>query len=329
MSCRAVANKYLCFIESLSLDFITMKGWISIFIPVTMKGYIEAKASDKQVKICITMNTTNHMQEQNTAEAKVFLVTGATGAIGYAIAQQLASIPAAEVVLICRNRDKAERVINNIISSTGNPKVRYEMADLSRYADIQVLVQRWTGPLHVLVNNAACTPRIRQETPEGIEMQFATNVLGYFWLIDEFSEILKASLPARVVNVASYWAGGLDIRDLEFSRRSYDNDQAYRQSKQANRMLSSVFAEKLQPYGIAVNACHPGDVNSTLSNNLGFGGHESPDQGAETPVWLATQPAGQEVTGKYFEHLRESSCQFSGNRQAALAFFDICANYTS
>jgi retinol dehydrogenase-13 len=178
-----------------------------------------------------------------------------------------------------------------------------------------------------LINNAACTPRSRQETPEGIEMQFATNVLGYYWLTDEFMEILKASAPARVVNVASYWAGGLDLNDLEFTRRSYDNDQAYRQSKQANRMLSSVFAEKLKPYQIAVNACHPGDVNSVLSNNLGFGGHETPDQGAETPVWLATHPIGQEYTGRYFEHLRETNCLFARDKQMANALFERCANY--
>jgi hypothetical protein len=66
-----------------------------------------------------------------------------------------------------------------------------------------------------LINNAAYTPRTRQETPEGIEMQFATNVLGYFRVIDEFTDILKASAPARVVNVASYWEGGLELNDLE------------------------------------------------------------------------------------------------------------------
>ena len=258
---------------------------------------------------------------------RVYLVTGATGAIGKAIARKLAETKYSEVVLVCRDQNKAEQTVKEIIDLTGNSRVRFELADLSRYGDIRRLVERWAGPLHGLINNAACTPRSRQETPEGIEMQFATNVLGYYWLIDEFMEILKASAPARVVNVASYWAGGLDLNDLEFTRRSYDNDQAYRQSKQANRMLSSVFAEKLKPYQIAVNACHPGDVNSVLSNNLGFGGHETPDQGAETPVWLATHPIGQEYTGRYFEHLRETNCLFAREKQMANALFESCANY--
>lgn len=263
-----------------------------------------------------------------TDGARVFLVTGATGAIGKAIARQLAAQQNSEVVLVCRNKEKAEQAVNEIIQATQNPKVRYELADLSRYADIRKLAERWTGPLHVLVNNAAVTPPSRQETPEGIELQFATNVLGYFWLISEFTDILKASAPARIVNVASYWAGGMDINDLEFIQRSYDNDKAYRQSKQANRMLSVAFAEKLRPH-IAVNACHPGDVNSTLSNNLGFGGHETPDQGAETPVWLATNAMGQTSTGKYFEHLREVTCDFGREKQAVKALVDVCLSYHS
>lgn len=260
---------------------------------------------------------------------KVFLVTGVTGAIGKAIARQLAAIQDSEVVLVCRNKDKGELTAEEIVRSIRNPKVRFELADLSRYTDVRELAERRREPLHVLVNNAAVTPRSRPETPEGIELQFATNVLGYFWLIDEFTDVLKTSAPARIINVASYWAGGLDLDDLEFARRNYNNDKAYRQSKQANRMLSVAFSEKLKPHNIAVNACHPGDVNSTLSNNLGFGGHETSDQGAENPVWLATSPIGQATTGKYFEHLRESPCSFGQKKQGVDELFDVCSRYAT
>lgn len=264
------------------------------------------------------------MQDSDT---RVFLVTGATGAIGKAIARQLAATANSEVVLVCRDQHKAELAVKEIIDSSGNLKVSFRLADLGRQHEIRELAKRWTSPLHVLINNAACTPRSRQETPEGIELQFATNVLGYFWLIDAFTEILKASAPARVVNVASYWAGGLDLDDLEFTRRSYDNDTAYRQSKQADRMLSKAFSERLEAFQIAVNACHPGDVNSTLSHNLGFGGHETPDQGAETPVWLATLPEDRQPTGRYYEHKRESPCTFSQNKQAVNALYERCGSY--
>ncbi len=146
-------------------------------------------------------------------------------------------------------------------------------------------------------------------------------------MTEAFQPILAASAPARIVNVASYWAGDLDLADLDFKKRPYRNGEAYRQSKQANRMLTVAFAERLQGLGITVNACHPGEVNSTLSNNLGFGGHDSPDDGARTPVWLATDPVGGQVTGKYFADFRQVPCSFAGNRKAIEALYHACEAY--
>jgi NAD(P)-dependent dehydrogenase (short-subunit alcohol dehydrogenase family) len=217
--------------------------------------------------------------------------------------------------------------VDEIGRVAGDGRVRYELVDLSRRASIYALAERWRGPLHVLVNNAGTTPRQRLQTPEGIEMQFATNVLGYFWLTRAFADILKRSAPARVVNVASYWAGDLDLSDLEFVRRRYDNNTAYRQSKQANRMLTVAFAERLREDGVTVNVCHPGDVHSALSHNLGFGGSQSADAGARTPVWLATGREGGEQSGRYFEHKRRVDCRFAGDRQAIEKLYEICASY--
>src|SRR5512139_1968815 len=162
-----------------------------------------------------------------TGKTRVALVTGATGAIGRAIARQIAARPRFEVVLACRDEAKAARAVQDIAVTTGNRSVRYEVVDVSRRSSVEALAARWRGFLHVLVNNAAVTPRRRQETAEGIELQFATNVLGYIWMIQAFTEHLKRSAPARVVNVASYWAGDLDLTDLEFRRRPYNNNEAY------------------------------------------------------------------------------------------------------
>lgn len=266
-------------------------------------------------------------QTQNTDSTRVASVTGATGAIGKAIATRIAATAGYEVVLICRDAAKGQAAVAEIRHRTGNPRVRYEVADLARRSAIDALVERWQGPLHVLVNNAAVAPRRRIETPEGIELQLATNVLGYFWMTTAFRKLLAGVAPARVVNVASYWADGLDLADLEFKCRRYDNDLAYRQSKQANRMLTVAFADRLAPAGIAVNACHPGDVASTLSRDLGFGGHETPDQGAATPAALATGAIGAQTTGKYFEHLREAHCPFGADREAVDALYRICESY--
>jgi NAD(P)-dependent dehydrogenase (short-subunit alcohol dehydrogenase family) len=258
---------------------------------------------------------------------QVALVTGATGAIGTAIARQLAEHADYEVVLACRDETRARQAVAEIQRATHNPHVRYVSADVSRYASVQELAGQWQGPLHILINNAAASPRQRQETPEGIEIQFATNVLGYFWMTSLFSEILKASAPARIINVASYWAGDLDLTDLEFKRRRYNNGTAYRQSKQANRMLTVACATRLASYGIAVNACHPGDVNSRLSNDLGFGGQTTPDEGADTPVWLATDPTGQRETGKYFDQRRAVRCRFGEDQAAVEALYEVCQAY--
>jgi len=267
------------------------------------------------------------VEHKRSLEHRIAMVTGATGAIGGAIAKQLASLPGHEVVLVCRDEEKARNTVQHVRTATGNENVHFELADMSRRSSILSLADRWSKPVDVLVNNAATTPRRRQETTDGIELQFATNVMGYFWMTAAFTPHLSRSPQARVVNVASNWAGGLDINDLEFKRRPYDNGLAYRQSKQANRMLTVAFAEKLKTHGISVNACHPGAVNSRLSNDLGFGGHESPDRGAETPVWLATDRVGQASTGQYFQYLHESRCRFGEDRQAVQKLYEVCLNY--
>lgn len=257
---------------------------------------------------------------------KTAIITGAYGAIGKAIAGNIAS-RGYRTVLIGRDEGRLIRAKNEIEAITGSKDILFHAVDLSRKQNIAALAGSWDGPLNVLVNNVAFSPRRRAETPEGIEIQFATNVLGYFWMIRYFMDLLRQGEGARIVNVASYWAGGLDLNDLEFKKRAYDNDSAYRQSKQANRMLTVAFSERLKPYGITVNSCHPGDVNSKLSNDLGFGGHETPDEGASTPVWLATDPSVKNITGKYFEHQRQADCPFSRDKSAIERLYEICEGY--
>jgi NAD(P)-dependent dehydrogenase (short-subunit alcohol dehydrogenase family) len=257
----------------------------------------------------------------------VAFITGATGAIGEAIARNIAKDHNYFVVLVVRDEYKARAVTDRIRISTGNQNIIYKIVDLSNRKEIFRFASKWENPLHVLVNNAATTPRSRQESKNGIELQFATNVLGYFWMMKAFSEHLIRSAPSRIVNVASYWAGGLNMTDLEFKNRYYNNDEAYRQSKQANRMLSSAFAERLSGHNVSVVSCHPGDVNSKLSNDLGFGGHESPDQGASTPVWLSTQAFHNIESGRYYAHQRIEPCKFSRNKKEVEKLYDICNSY--
>ncbi len=129
------------------------------------------------------------------------------------------------------------------------------------------------------------------------------------------------------MNVASYWAGDLDLDDLEFKRRAYDNNTAYRQSKQANRMLTVAFAKHLSANKITIDSCHPGDASSTLSNALGFGGSQSPEEAADTPVWLATDPSVAGMTGKYFANRQMRLCEFARDEKAIAALVAICARF--
>jgi NAD(P)-dependent dehydrogenase (short-subunit alcohol dehydrogenase family) len=257
----------------------------------------------------------------------VVLITGATGVIGNAIARALAETPDYALVLLARHEGRAAKAVDAIRKDTRNDDVRYVIADLSRRHSIQALAESWTGPLHVLVNDAGVAPRRRKTTPEGIELTFATNVLAYLWMTEAFAPHLERSAPARIVNVASYWAGELDMDDLEFRRRPFDNHTAYRQSKQANRMLTVALAESMAKRGIAVSACHPGDPSSALSRNLGFSGSQTPEDAARTPVMLARGELGADTAGRYYEHGREARCQFARDADAIAQLYAICLGY--
>ena len=257
---------------------------------------------------------------------KTAIVTGGYGAIGRAIAEGLAA-KSYRVVLIGRNQDRLKETVQDLVNKTGNERIEFFALDLSRKKEVESFAKNWDAPLHLLVNNAATTPRSREETPEGIEMQFATNVLGYFWMVKFLYPYMEGQDDARIVNVASYWSGGLNLDDVETKNGIYDNDDVYRKCKQADRMLSAAFAERLRDKNISVLACHPGDVRSKLSSDLGHGGWESPEQGADTPLWCATAPELKGVTGKYYEHRSENKCRFAEDKNAVEKLVSICEKY--
>ena len=128
------------------------------------------------------------------AEKPVAIVTGANGVIGKAIAAGIARAGFA-VVMVCRDEKRAEAALKGARRASGSSDLRFELADLSRRESVFALAARWQGRLDVLVNNAAIAPRRRTETPEGIEMQFATNVLGYLWMMRAFEAVLRRSAP--------------------------------------------------------------------------------------------------------------------------------------
>lgn len=262
---------------------------------------------------------------------KIVMITGGNGGIGKTISRTIAQHNA-EVIIVGRNKLKCDEVVEELKKDIQNPKISCEIADVSCYASVRALAKRYreTGkPLHVLINNAAVVPESRQETSEGIELSWATNVMGYYWMMREFKDILAASAPSRVVNVASNYAGGLDIKDVQYSKRTYDANEAYRQSKQADRMLSGYFGNAWKDLGISVNSCHPGVVGTKLLKDLGFGGRDSLETAAATPVMLAVTDVGQTVSGKYFSSKEDRECKFSKNLVAAEELNNLCEQLTT
>jgi NAD(P)-dependent dehydrogenase (short-subunit alcohol dehydrogenase family) len=251
---------------------------------------------------------------------KRVLVTGPTAGIGRQIALEIAAL-GADLTLGCRSRERGERVAAELRALPGAGAIDVLEIDTSSQRSIRDFARtfRERHPrLDVLVNNAGAAPGERRTSVDGIELTFATNVLGYFLVTNELLDTLRASVPTRIVNVASMFAGELDLTDLQFERRRYDVLQAYAQSKACNRLLTWALARRLQGSGVTVNAYAPGFVASTelsrdfpprLKDAYGTRSGRTVEQGADTAVWLASSPALAGVSGGFFMDRREVPCE--------------------
>jgi NAD(P)-dependent dehydrogenase (short-subunit alcohol dehydrogenase family) len=250
------------------------------------------------------------------------------GVIGQAIATGIAAASTThEVVLVCRDKHKAAAACKAVTAASSNPNVTHMIADMSSEQSIRNLAEQWgnSKPLFCLCNNAAAAaPDSWKASEEGVEIQFATNVLGYTRMMDYFAPALRRyGQGARVVNVASYWASGLDLSDLDFVNRKYDKDAVYQQTKQAERLLTVKYAELLSP--ISVNCSHSGDCVSQLSDSVGWGGHQTAEEGAASPLRLCL--GGKEIgTGQYFRNGKPERCKFGWNAAGVEALYKLCQN---
>ncbi len=253
---------------------------------------------------------------------KTCLVTGASAGIGLATARELARL-GARVVMAVRNPDKGERARRSIVDATGR-EVETAVVDVASRESVRAFARELAArhrKLDVLVNNAGIWSERRRVGPDGVELVWATNVLGYFHVTDLLLPLLSAAGRARVVNVASQLAGGLDLADVEFARRPWSGRAAYAQSKQADRMLTWALARRLQGTGVTANAMHPGFVASEI---FGKGGGpislaasiysklrgRRPEEGADTVVWLAASPEVEGRSGRFWIDRQERQCRF-------------------
>ena len=245
---------------------------------------------------------------------KVVLVTGATGGIGKATAIGLATM-GARVGITGRDLIRAEQAAADIRSASGNPAVDVFVADMSSQAEVRRLAGAVLDAyprLDVLVNNVGGFWAHRHPTADGLEHTFALNHLAPFLLTNLLLDRLKASAPARVVTVSSgaQAAGRIDFDDLQ-GARSYSGQRAYSQSKLANILFTNELARRLQDTGVTANSVHPGVVRTNFGSEDQAGFFriispvvrpflKTPTQGAWTPIYLASSPDVEGITGQFF-----------------------------
>lgn len=246
---------------------------------------------------------------------KICLVTGATNGIGKATAQALTQM-GATVVIVGRDPDKCAAVVSEIRRISGNDAVEALVADLSIMAQVRRAADQFKlkyQKLHVLVNNVGGAFGKRVVTSEGLEKTFALNHLNPFLLTNLLLDTLKASAPARVINVSSdaHKGAQLDFDDLQSEKGNFMFN-AYGRSKLANVVFSYELARRLAGTGVTCNVLHPGLVRTGFASNLGAVPSAvidflmrfvalTPEQGAQTSVYLAISPEVENVTGKYWE----------------------------
>ncbi len=249
---------------------------------------------------------------------KTCLITGATNGIGRVTALELARM-GAELFLVYRNKARADETVAEIRNKTGSEKLHLLQADLGSQKQIRRAAAEFlaTGkPLHVLINNAGLGNTQRLVTEDGIEMVFAVNHLAYFLLTILLLDRIKESAPARIVNVASeaHRFGTINFDDLGGERR-YSTLGAYGQSKLANILFSYNLASRLAGTGVTVNCLHPGGIASGLWTNNGAMARfimkagklflKTPEQGAQTTIYLASSPEVEGLSGRYYANCRE------------------------
>lgn len=259
---------------------------------------------------------------------KVVLITGATNGIGRVTALELAKLGAATVI-VSRSPQRVERTVDEIRQVSGNSQVEGLVADLALMAQVRQVAdefRRKYNRLDVLVNNAGAGASQRVLTTEGIERMFALNHLSYFLLTHLLLDMLKASAPARIVNVSSdaHRPVQLDFDDLQSTHDwGPSGFRAYGRTKLMNILFTRELARHLEGTGVTANALHPGTVATGLWKNTGstFGAllgvlaplfMKTPEQGAETSIYLAVSPEVTGVSGLYF-----SECKATAPSKAA------------
>ncbi|MCB1706625.1 MAG: SDR family NAD(P)-dependent oxidoreductase [Halioglobus sp.] len=246
-------------------------------------------------------------------KGKHIAITGPTAGIGRAASIALAR-QGARLTLLCRNAGKAELLQREILAA-GGPKPSIVIMDMASLASVRAAGEALAAagePLDVLLNNAGVIHTTRRETVDGFEETLAVNHFAPFLLTGLLLPLLQKPGRARIVNVASQ-AYTL-VRDMGFddmqASNSYKTFREYGRSKLANILFTRSLDQRLRGQGITVNALHPGAVSTSLGTQNGLFGKllplllkpffRTPEQGAQTSIYLCSSDAVESVSGEYF-----------------------------
>jgi dehydrogenase/reductase SDR family protein 12 len=253
--------------------------------------------------------------ELGSVAGRVVMVTGATSGLGLAAAEGFARL-GATVWLVVRSEVRGEQARAAVLERSGNHDVHVGLCDLSELRSVRRFTERFTAQverLDVLVNNAGVLPARREVSPDGIELTFATNVLGPFLLTNLLLPLLERGAPARIINVSSggMYTQRIRVDDLQSERGEFDGATAYARTKRAQVILTEMWARRLEGRGVVVHAMHPGwadtpGVESSLPRfyRLTRPLLRTPEQGADTIVWLGAADGPGRSSGLFWHDRR-------------------------
>ncbi|MHA1611491.1 MAG: SDR family oxidoreductase, partial [Promethearchaeota archaeon] len=255
--------------------------------------------------------------------------TGANTGIGKETARILAQ-KGAHVIMVCRNLEKGKEARQDIIDSTKNPYIDLmicDLADLNAVRQFSEYVQLKYSQLHVLINNAGVFHMKRNTTIDGFESTFGINYLAHYQLTKLLLPLMKKSTPARIINLGSdiHKFFKIKMKDPQLEK-FYNGQQAYSNSKSAMILFTYKLAKEIEEEGISVNAAHPGHVKTQMTTkglpkiflkiSDKITRQLTPEQGAETPAYLAWSDDLQGITGKYFSKCKPTkSAKFTYDRE--------------
>lgn len=282
-------------------------------------------------------------------KGKISLITGSTSGIGKATAASLAA-KGAVVIIVGRNENKGEVVVEEIKSKMHNDNIFFEecdLADQSSINDFAYRINKNYPKIDVLINNAGCFTEKIQYTNDGIEAQFGVNHIAHFLLTHLLIPSLNKSDAARIINVSSdaHYRGTINFADLYFQEK-YSAIKAYAQSKLANVLFTYELDRKLKAsnkHNITVNALHPGEIKTRFvekNNNKLFGSFwklakplmQSIEKGAQTSVFLASAKQMEGISGQYWSKMKlKKSVKESYDKQVADRLWNVsrvlCGEY--